>query len=79
MTDNVPIPPPSPTPPKTTEEIYTLRFKLTRDLLLFFVGLAGVAHETLLTTTERPALLILFSAMMGLPAFLRADEKRSEK
>jgi len=45
-----------------------------RDILLFFCGLAGVVHETLLTNAERPALLVLFAAMMGLPAFLRADK-----
>lgn len=49
----------------------------TRDVILFFGGLAGVFNETILTTTERPTLLILFAAMMGLPAFLRSDDKRS--
>lgn len=44
-----------------------------RDVILFFGGLAGVFNETVLTTTERPTLLILFAAMMGLPAFLRSD------
>jgi hypothetical protein len=47
----------------------------TRDVILFFGGLAGVFNETVLTTTERPTLLILFAAMMGLPAFLRSDDK----
>lgn len=47
----------------------------TRDVILFFGGLAGVFNETVLTTTERPTLLILFAAMMGLPAFLRSDAK----
>jgi hypothetical protein len=48
----------------------------TRDVILFFGGLAGVFNETVLTTTERPTLLILFAAMMGLPAFLRSDDKK---
>jgi hypothetical protein len=48
-----------------------------RDVILFFGGLAGVFNETVLTTTERPTLLILFAAMMGLPAFLRSDDKGS--
>lgn len=52
---------------------------LVRDMILFFGGFAGVAHETLVSSLERPALLILFAAMMGLPAFLRSDEKRSDK
>jgi hypothetical protein len=50
----------------------------TRDIILFIGGLAGVANETAFTTTERPTLLILFAAMMGLPAFLRTDEKKGK-
>ena len=52
-----------------------MNFKKWRDPILFLSGLAGVMHETLLARTERPTLLLLFAAMMGLPAFLRADEK----
>lgn len=47
-----------------------------RDIILFLGGMGGVVHETILTGSERPTLLILFAAMMGLPAFLRADEKK---
>jgi hypothetical protein len=43
---------------------------INRNTLLFTGGLLGVAHETLLQHAERPTLLILFAAMMGLPAFL---------
>jgi hypothetical protein len=50
-------------------------FQKYRDALLFFCGMGGVFHETLMAKTERPTLLILFAAMMGLPAFLRSDEK----
>jgi hypothetical protein len=50
-----------------------------RDTVLFFGGLAGVIHETLLTNGERVNLLIVFAAMMGLPAFLRSDEARQKK
>lgn len=42
-----------------------------RDVVLFGAGLLGVAHETLAASAERPTLLILFAAMMGLPAFLQ--------
>lgn len=51
-----------------------------RDILLFFGGLAGAFHETVLVTgaVERPTLLILFGAMMGLPVFLRQDEKHKQ-
>lgn len=51
------------------------QWPLLRDIALFFGGIAGVIHETLLAKTERPTLLILFAAMMGLPAFLRPDKK----
>lgn len=51
---------------------------LLRDATLFFSGLAGVAHEVLLTDAERPTLLLLFAAMMGLPAFLRQDQQQNE-
>lgn len=49
----------------------------TRDIILFFGGLAGVFNETFLSHAERPTLLILFAAMMGLPAFLRTDNTRA--
>lgn len=47
---------------------------LTRDSILFFGGLLGVAHETVIAETERPGLLFLFAGMLGLPAFLNKDE-----
>lgn len=53
--------------------------KVSRDTLLFVFGLAGAAHETLVAVAERPTLLILFAGMMGLPAFLRADERKQEE
>jgi hypothetical protein len=50
--------------------------KIGRDSVLFFAGLAGVFHETVIAKSERPTLLFLFATMIGLPAFLRADEKK---
>jgi len=51
-----------------------------RDILLFAGGLAGVIHETALRQGgERPTLLFLFAAMMGLPAFLAGDRDRNGK
>ena len=47
-----------------------------RDILLFVGGMAGTANEALVREAERPTLLLLFAAMMGLPAFLRQDEQR---
>lgn len=53
---------------------------ITRDSVLFVVGLLGIAHETLLSNgVERPYLLLLFGAMCGLPLFLRADERNGGK
>lgn len=54
------------------------RIRLTRDGLLFVVGLAGIIHEMLFSTTQRSDLLVLFAAMVGLPAFLRTDEARKK-
>lgn len=51
----------------------TLRF--SRDSILFILGLAGIGWETLAQGAEKPTLLIVFGAMVGLPAFLRTDEK----
>ena len=46
-----------------------------RDFLLFIGGFLGVAYETLVEQVDRPALLALFGGMMGLPVFLRRDER----
>lgn len=44
---------------------------MTRDRILFVAGLAGIGHETVAgDVTERPVLLLVFTAMVGLPAFL---------
>jgi hypothetical protein len=50
-------------------------FIQVRTAVLFGAGLAGVVYETLVSQSDRPTLLILFSGMMGLPLFLKADEK----
>jgi hypothetical protein len=55
------------------------KIRLTRDLTIFLVGLGGIVHEAFFTHEDRPTLLILFAAMIGLPAFLRLDEKRSDE
>lgn len=55
-----------------------IRYKYTRDGVLFFSGLGGVAHETFFSHTERPILLGVFMTMMGLPFFIRIDENRRD-
>lgn len=52
---------------------------MTRDSVLFASGLAGVFYETVFDKADRPTLLLLFGAMMGLPAFLRSDEQVRSK
>ena len=52
---------------------------VVRDILLFLGGLAGIVHETLFQQTDRPELLVVFSAMVGLPTFLRADSGRRRR
>lgn len=54
------------------------RIRITRDLVLFTAGLAGIAWETIFEDVDRPVLLLLFGAMVGLPAFLRVDEARAK-
>jgi len=41
--------------------------------------MAGIVHETFSTGPERPILIALFGTMIGLPAFLRADEKKIDE
>ncbi len=52
---------------------------VARDTVLFAVGLLGLAHETLISKADRPTLLLLFAAMIGLPAFISKDAKDAEK
>lgn len=54
------------------------KLRVTRNSLLFVVGLLGIAHQTLVEHIDRPALLAVFSAMMGLPLFLAKDEKKAD-
>lgn len=55
------------------------RIRVTRDGILFLSGLIGIGYETVISQTDRPTLLLLFAAMIGLPAFLNKDEKEQEK
>ena len=48
-----------------------------RDAILFMTGLAGIVYEAL-SGLERPTLLLLYAALVGLPSFLRADERDKE-
>jgi hypothetical protein len=50
------------------------RGQAVRDSIIFGVGIAGIIYETVFQQVDRPTLLVLFAAMVGLPAFLRGDE-----
>lgn len=50
-------------------------WKFFRDIILFFGGLGGVFFMLIDSGPNDPTLLLIFGAMMGLPAFLRSDEK----
>lgn len=62
-----------------TVSISDKRLRITRDGVLFVIGVLGIAHETLVANAERPTLLILFAGMVGLPVFLNKDEKVQNK
>lgn len=47
-----------------------------RSVLIFSTGLIGFLHEVLTVGVERPTLLLVLAAMMGVPIAFKADEKR---
>lgn len=53
--------------------------KITRSAVLFGIGIAGITAETVYSLNYRvapdPTLVLLFGAMLGLPAFLNQDLK----
>lgn len=51
--------------------------KVGRDTVLLLSGVALTVNEAVFREgPERPTLLMLFAGMMGLPIFLRNDEKK---
>ena len=50
-----------------------------RNVVVPVCGLLGIIHETVYGNLERPSLLVLFGAMIGLPVFLAQDERRRRK
>jgi hypothetical protein len=49
---------------------------LIRDIALFLGGLAAGYHEVWVQHGERPTVLLLVAATLGLPVVLRADERK---
>jgi hypothetical protein len=59
-----------------------IKWPMLRDIILFFGGFAGTMTLLVAYLNGTPiseALLLFFGSMMGLPAFLRKDEKDGEK
>jgi len=71
------LPPESPAPPTPAEAKAKKRrrrnLRISRDTALLAGGLLGVFHETVIQNGQRPSLLVLFAAMMGLPLYLRRN------
>ena len=67
-------------PPRRQITAHTVQLtvKIFRDLAIFILGAYGFIHELAREGAERPQLLILTAAMMGLPLIIRGDEKRQE-
>ena len=49
------------------------RWPAVRDAVLWCAGMALLTHETLVVTAPRWELLVVATAMIGLPGILRAD------
>lgn len=43
---------------------------IVRDSVLLIGGLAGIVHQTVVAKEVNPMLITVFSAMLGLPAFI---------
>lgn len=56
-----------------------MNFRPSRDLALFVTGLAGIIHETVIAPSSDPQLLMLFAAMIGLPAVLARDRDQRDR
>lgn len=52
------------------------RWGVAREMAMFSFGLAGVVHETV-TGMPDTELLLLFSAMMGLPGYMAYKREKN--
>jgi hypothetical protein len=55
-----------------------LTWENVRTVAVFSVGLAGIVHQTVFREVDRPFLLALFAAMIGLEYAFRRDSTRRE-
>ena len=49
--------------------------RFTRDAVMFAIGAIGFFHELIASQAERPFILALCGALMGLPFVLSADSQ----
>lgn len=50
--------------------------RITRDLVLFLIGVAGIVWSTVIEQVDRPYLLAIFAGCVGLPTYLATAAKR---
>jgi hypothetical protein len=48
--------------------------RISRDGVIFLLGVAGIIYESAIGKGERPTLILLFGGCLGLPVFLHADQ-----
>jgi len=53
--------------------------KIGRDTILLLIGAIGFLHEVWLASADRYSVIAGSLALMGLPFYLRADEKRERR
>lgn len=52
---------------------------VTRDLILFVIGVGGILHEGFIRSGEtRPEWIVAFLTLCGVPTFLHQDESAKE-
>ena len=51
------------------------RLRITRDLILFLIGISGIIWQTVVDDVDRPYLLAVFVACVGLPTYLASAPK----
>jgi hypothetical protein len=50
------------------------RWPFIRDVVLFVVGILGIAYQTVVAASPDPSLLLVYAAMCGLPIVLHKDQ-----
>ena len=48
-----------------------------RDIIIFLIGTVGIIHEEFFSDKDRPTLILLYGAMLGVTTWLRLDERKN--